>query len=239
MNEFNSPSETEHIDTPVPPAREGRGIRYQLIERKYIFGLTAPWLLGCGALLIVVGLYLFSDSQPSKPTVNDLAGFDDSANNVVAQPTTQPNTLPPAPVQSAGDAGNIREDVANMVNGVKDYAEANRTAIKQLSDTVKTLSQQVVNEQQEIGQYQAQIQSLNARIADLETQRVNGVAPRSAPRRSPTAGMHVNAIEDNMAWVMWNGKTWAVKEGDRLGNVTVTGIDAADRQVLTSAGVIR
>lgn len=239
MNEFNPSSspETEHLDPPVPPHREHGGARYLLLERKYAFGLTAPWLLGCGVLLIAVALYLFGNAQPAKPSVNDLAGFDDASNAAPAPSVTPQNALPSAPVQ-AGD-GQIREDVANMVNGVRDYAQANRTAIKQLSDAVKVLSQQVANDQQVVGQYQTQIQTLNTRIADLETQRVNGAAPRGKAHRSPTAGMHLSSVEDGMAWVLWNGKTWAVKEGDRLGNVTVTGIDAPERQVFTTAGVIR
>lgn len=239
MNEFNPSSspETDHVEPPVPPHREQGGARYQLLERKYAFGLTAPWLLGCGGLLIVVALYLFGNAQPARPTVNDLAGFDESSN--AAPSVTPQNALPSAPAQAVGDDGQIREDVANMVNGVRDYAQANRTAIKQLSDAVKVLSQQVASDQQVVGQYQTQIQSLNARLADLETQRVNGAARPTPAHRSPTAGMHLSSVEDGMAWVLWNGKTWAVKEGDRLGNLTVTGIDAADRQVFTSAGVIR
>ena len=240
MKEFNASTspEMDDLDPPVPPHREHGGARYLLLERKYFFGLTAPWLLGCGVVLIVVALYLFGDARPAKPDVNDLAGFDDATNSAPAQPVTQTNALPNAPAPSTGDDGQIREDVVNMVSGVRDYAQANRTAISRLSDAVKVLSQQVASEQQVVGQYQTQIQSLNARIAELETRRVNDV-PRSSARRSPTAGMHLNAVEDGMAWVLWNGKTWAVKEGDTLGNVTVTGIDAPDRQVFTSAGVIR
>lgn len=241
MNEFNPSSspETDHVEPPVPPHREHGGARYLLLERKYAFGLTAPWLLGCGVMLIVVALYLFDSAQPAKPTVNDLAGFDDASNVSPAQPATPQNALPSAPAPAAGDVGQIRQDVANMVNGVRDYAQANRTAITQLSDAVKVLSQQVASDQQVVGQYQTQIQSLNARLADLETQRVNGAARPTPAHRSPTAGMHLSSVEDGMAWVLWNGKTWAVKEGDRLGNLTVTGIDAPDRQVFTSAGVIR
>ena len=239
MNEFNPSSspETDHVEPPVPPHREQGGARYLLLERKYAFGLTAPWLLGCGVLLIAVALYLFGNAQPAKPTVNDLAGFDETSNAAPAPSVTPHYALPSAPAQ-AGD-GKIREDVANMVNGVRDYAQANRTAITHLSDAVKVLSQQVASDQQVVGQYQTQIQSLNARLADLETQRVNGAAMRTPAHHSPTAGMHLSSVEDGMAWVLWNGKTWAVKEGDRLGNVTVTGIDAPDRQVFTSAGVIR
>jgi len=239
MNEFNPSSshETDPVDPPVPPHREQGGARYLLLERKYAFGLTAPWLLGCGVVLIAMALYLFGNAQPAKPSVNDLAGFDDQTAAVPAPSVTPQNALPSAPVR-AGD-GQMREDVANMVNGVRDYAQANRTAITRLSDAVKVLSQQVASEQQVVGQYQTQIQSLNERIADLEAQRVNGAAMRPPARRSPTAGMHLNAVENGMAWVLWNRKTWAVKEGDRLGNVTVTGIDAENRQVFTSAGVIR
>jgi intracellular multiplication protein IcmG len=42
--------------------------------------------------------------------------------------------------QPASD--NVKQEVATMVNGVKTYAETNRTAIQRLAGTVKTLQQQ-------------------------------------------------------------------------------------------------
>lgn len=243
MNEFkDSPSQlSDDIDVPVPQHRENSGVRYLLLERKYFLGLTGPWLLGFGVLLIVMAWYLIGSTQPAKQNVNDLAGFDNTTSSAPASPAsqTQSNTLPNAPAQSSGGDAQIRDDVAKMVNGVRDYSQANRTAIQRLSDAVKALSQEVANQQQITGQYQTQIASLNARIAELEANRVNGVTPHRITHRSPTSGMRLNAVEDGMAWILWNGKTWAVKEGDQLGNVTVTQIDAPDRQVFTSAGVIR
>ena len=42
-----------------------------------------------------------------------------------------------------------------------------------------------------------------------------------------------------MAWIKWQGSTWAVREGDALGNVTIRRIDPASRTVVTSGGSLR
>ncbi|RMT69104.1 TraP protein, partial [Pseudomonas syringae pv. theae] len=49
----------------------------------------------------------------------------------------------------------------------------------------------------------------------------------------------VQAIQNGMAWVYWQDKTWAVSPGEKLGQVTVTGINPQAREVLTSAGTIK
>ncbi|MFP1453779.1 hypothetical protein ACLB1N_35465 [Escherichia coli] len=37
----------------------------------------------------------------------------------------------------------------------------------------------------------------------------------------------------------WQGSAWAVREGDSLGNITITRIDPSSRAVITSAGTLR
>lgn len=242
MNEFN-PARQNDADVPeVPAARkanDGR-LRVLLLERKYIFGLTGPWLLGAAGLVVIMGLYLYGQMQPASPNINDLAGLQDSP----AQPVNQQVAALPPPQRGVtteidgGDA-QLRNDVVKMVEGVRNYSQTNRQAITQLSDALKTLSAQIAAQQQTINQDHEQIQSLNDQVSVLETQRFQASTQHSPVRRSPTAGMHISSIEDGMAWVAWQGKTWAVKEGDTLGPVSITQIDAPDRQVFTSAGVIR
>ncbi|WP_180269772.1 conjugal transfer protein TraP, partial [Erwinia amylovora] len=58
-------------------------------------------------------------------------------------------------------------------------------------------------------------------------------------RRSALSGMRLESVQDGMAWVSWQGRTWAVQSGDSLGGITVRDISTADRSVTTSAGVLR
>ena len=128
-----------------------------------------------------------------------------------------------------------------MVNGVKTYAEANRTAIQRLSDTVKTLQQQAATAQQLQSQYREEINILKSRVATLEVEKVNTATSAPHRQRLLTSGMKVSSVQDGAAWIFWKNKTWAVREGDTLadGKVSIIRIDSANRQVFTTEGVIR
>ena len=56
---------------------------------------------------------------------------------------------------------------------------------------------------------------------------------------SPLQGMKIMSVEKGMAWIRWQGSAWAVREGDSLGNITITRIDPSSRAVITSAGTLR
>ncbi|WP_241647602.1 MULTISPECIES: conjugal transfer protein TraP [Rosenbergiella] len=234
MNEFEQSPSSDGPTLPSPQHKPKKDIKYLMTEKQYFMGLTGVWLAGIAVVLCIFAFYLLSSNQPSSPDVNDLAGLQDTQVDTPAQAN---QNLPQS--QPTVDDSQVRNEVAQMVNGVKEYSQTNRQAIERLSQTVQTLSSQVVSAQQMTQQYQEQINSLNSRIAELETNRVNGYAPRQVARHSPTASMHVSAIDNGMAWILWSGKTWAVKEGDSLGRLTVTQIDAPNRQVFTTAGVIR
>ena len=51
--------------------------------------------------------------------------------------------------------------------------------------------------------------------------------------------MRVEAVQNGMAWLFWQDRTWAVKVGDQVGQVTITRIDAQAREVHTSAGTLK
>ncbi|QIQ85219.1 hypothetical protein GSR05_29940 (plasmid) [Klebsiella pneumoniae] len=88
--------------------------------------------------------YLFGTTTPSsQDELNAAAGFEN-----VPPAASQPDNRSLSSTLSPPASDNVKEEVATMVNGVKTYAEANRTAIQRLSDTVKTLQQQAATTQQ-------------------------------------------------------------------------------------------
>lgn len=244
MQEFNTPSsaQPEELDTPVARPTPSPGIKHYLLEKKYFAGLSAPWI--AGIIIVLAGAFWYITSSGSSPgqDVNSAAGFDDDMTQ--AQPATpQPvRTMSAAP---DGDESQLKNDVAHMVNGVRDYAQANRQAIQRLSETVKAQQQQIQQlqrEGQQISQYQSEVEMLKSRLATLETERVNGTPSGSSKtQRSLISGMHLNSIQEGAAWIFWNGSTWSVREGDTLakGKVSIIRIDAENRQVFTSAGIVR
>lgn len=99
----------------------------------------------------------------------------------------------------------------------------------------------------------ARLRALESQIATLQAQRVPPAAKalpvtHAAPRRSASArhrsssalkGAKVLSIYPGLAWVRWKGSTWALHPGDTLGTATVTAVDTAKREVVTTAGVLR
>ncbi|ENO7270625.1 conjugal transfer protein TraP, partial [Escherichia coli] len=65
----------------------------------------------------------------------------------------------------------------------------------------------------------------------------NGQSTKTPPSR--LQGMQIMSVEKGMAWIRWQGSAWAVREGDRLGNITITRIEPSSRSVITSAGTLR
>ena len=239
MSEFSTnptvSAPSEAPPTPTMPARPG------LMQRKLLFGLTLPWLAGAVLALGLFAAYLFA------PDLNGGDGGSAATQDTFSEAEYGQSTAPVAlaAVEPAGgaDAVQLQNDVATMVGGVRSFAETNRTAISRLADTVKTQSTALATMKQQMADLQAQNNQLLVRLSVLEAKPVavvSQVNDRVAPRsRSALAGMRLDAVQNGMAWVYWQGKTWAVKAGDRLGRVTITGIDAQAREVSTSAGVLK
>ena len=239
MSEFSTaPTVTTPSEAPPThpmPAKPG------LMQRKLLFGLTLPWLAGAVLALGLFAAYLFA------PDLNGGDGGSAATQDTFSEAEYGQSTAPVAlaAVEPAGgaDAVQLQNDVATMVGGVRSFAETNRTAISRLADTVKTQSTALAAMKQQMADLQAQNNQLLFRLSVLEAKPVavvSQVNDRVAPRsRSALAGMRLDAVQNGMAWVYWQGKTWAVKAGDRLGRVTITGIDAQAREVSTSAGVLK
>lgn len=226
MSEFSPQAEPEPI---VPPAsRRSSRPASEWLTKPVLLGQSAPWLALYAVILIGVGWYLFAPE--SSPSTNRLAFAEQDM--VANQP------MMPMPRSEAGTA-QIQEQVVTMVTGVRTYAEANRDAITKLAATVKSLTESQAALKQQISELQAHNALLSARPAARPVNRTTQSRPnKAADTPSPLAGMQVSAIQNGMAWVTWQDKTWAVQVGDTLGPVTVTGIDAKARRVRTSAGAL-
>lgn len=243
MSEFSPASGPKIAAVERPPVSQASG--QKAWERPLLMGLSLPWLVGVVLVLVLAGWYLFAPEKTT--TANRLAFQEDMeqqaapAEGMLKAPVF---AAPAASADSGAGLASFKNEVAAMVGGVRTYAEVNRSAIQRLADTVKAQSaaQQVL--QQKLDEAQAQNSLLSARLSFLEgrpgamttTQRVSKPATKA---RSPLADMHVQALQNGMAWVYWQDKTWAVKAGDQLGQVTVNSIDAQAREVLTSAGTLK
>ncbi|WP_276740417.1 conjugal transfer protein TraP [Pantoea septica] len=251
MNEFEpQPAEIAPVTptAPPPPKKES------LLTRKIWLGQSLPWL-AVGALLIAAaGWYLLWPSS-SVPDAGELAFGQPAGLSAVQQaPATVPAPAAPVPLQTGGlsvpdgtlsgasAAGSVPEEVVKLIREGRDFEAANREAITRLSDTVRaqtralaTLQQQMDNITQENSRLANQLAVLAARPAEPAGQ----AAGARRTTRSAIAGMRLESLQDGMAWISWQGRTYAVQSGDSLGGLIVRDVNVSDRSVTTSAGVLR
>ncbi|WP_438429939.1 conjugal transfer protein TraP [Escherichia coli] len=64
-------------------------------------------------------------------------------------------------------------------------------------------------------------------------------APRAGRNASPLSGVKIDSLYPGLAWVTWQGSSWALRPGDQFAGTTILSIDEQKREIVTSAGVIR
>lgn len=245
MSEFESlPAETPTPIAPPPPSRPPQG----LLTRPLVAGLSLPWLAGIMIALAGSGWYLFWPAAPASDA-SQLA-FGQPAGFSAVQPAqvrVQTGGLSvPATAANADVApvSSVPEEVVKMIREGRDYEAANREAISRLSDTVRAQSVALADLQKQLTQRGAENAAMSNKLTVLEARQSSPVAQdgktvRHTARRSALSGMQLESVQDGMAWVSWQGRTWAVQPGQRLGGVTIVDVNAGNREVVTSSGVLR
>ncbi len=248
MNEFNpEPAIIEPIAPSAPPPAAKKE---SLLTRPLFLGYSLPWLAGIGLVLGSLAWFLFWPSTASQDASQRAFG-QDAGLVAVQPPSAAPAASAPAGLQTGGlsvpatmsTTGNVPDDVVALIREGREFEAANREAIKRLSDTVRAQTNALTALQQQVDA----VVKENARLANqLIVKTVQPAAEVTSHTvagrkgvRSALAGMRLESLQDGMAWVSWQGKTWAVQPGDSLGGVTVRDVNTEERSVTTSAGVLR
>lgn len=248
MTEFDTqPEVTAPVSTAAPPPAPQQ---QSFLTRPVFLGYSLPWLLAIVVGMGVLAWVLFWPSSSSQDASQRAFGQD--AGLVAAQ---QPAAAPVAsvPLQTGGlsvpvtagtnGAGaSTPGDLDAQIRESREFEKANREAISRLSDTVKAQTKALAALQQQLDEVAKENARLGNLVTVLAVRPVTDAPGHSAGRktsRSPIAGMRLEGLQDGMAWVSWQGRTWAVQPGDSLGGVTVRDINASERSVTTSAGVLR
>nr|WP_255610418.1 conjugal transfer protein TraP [Pantoea sp. DY-17] len=220
------------------------------MTRPLVLGYSLPWLAGIGLVLGGIAWYVFLPSGFSQDASQRAFGQD--AGLEAVQPASAASA--PAPLQTGGlsvpaaalsvaePAGSVPDDVVKLIREGREFEAANREAITRLSDTVRAQTKALATLQQQL----AGIAQENARLGNQLTvlaarpySEAGGHAAGKRATRSALTGMRLESLQEGMAWVSWQGKTWAVQAGDTLGGVTVRDVNASEGSVITSAGVLR
>lgn len=246
MNEFDpQPAESAPV-TPVASVPTAK--KQTLLTRPLFLGQSLPWLAGIVLVLGGLAWFLFWPTSFSQEASQRAFGQDAGLEAVqspaasAAAPLQTGGLSVPTTVNTAPAGSSVPDELVSIIREGRDFEAANREAITRLSDTVRAQTKALAALQQQLDGMAQE----NVRLGNLVT--VLAVRPGADPTRPATghkvtrsalAGMRLESLQEGMAWVSWQGRTYAVQPGDSLGGVTVRDISSADRSVITSAGVLR
>lgn len=223
-------------------------------QRPLFLGLSLP-IIG-GILLAIVALVV--TSLPSSPPADNgltlIPAETTAADTALRTAHTQPramtmdNNQPGEAVPPTG--GTDRQALTRALKEEMDQrTDALQSQITKLSGGVAGLSDALRKDEDALRNLMTRVQALEAAArqtamaprAAAQPAQTTDTAPasRRTTARSAVSGMRIVSMDSGMAWIRWKDSTWSVRQGDRLGSVTITGIDPAERTVTTTGGVIR
>ena len=220
-------------------------------KREILFGYSLPWILGGALLLAAGGWFIFGTSHGSSGKTPSDADFGE-VENTLTQPRIDVNhdVSPGTPAAgSSAASAPASTDTLEMMKDIRDELNEREgrinASIRVLQNSISQLSDAIKRDEAYAVDTRNQLMAINEKLVRSEsrpgptpgTTVKTGTAKRKTT--SPVAGMHIVSLENGMAWIKWQGSTWAVREGDQLGNVTIGRIDPATRSIATTGGVLR
>ena len=214
------------------------------LKRQHM-GYSLPVWAGCVLIILAAVWYKFLRT-PSEPPADAGFAVTPPAAESWAEPmpmteTGSGNTMSVPPVTPQADMQQLARDLKAELDR---RDEEIRRTLTMLKDSITTLSNAI---QKDEAWAQETRQLLEETRKQVHTPQMQGALPvptgnNRQPAKtlpSPLQGMKIMSVEKGMAWIRWQGSAWAVREGDSLGNITITRIDPSSRAVITSAGTLR
>ncbi|EAA5258701.1 hypothetical protein DP804_19765 [Salmonella enterica subsp. enterica] len=222
-------AETEHEEHhDAPPVRRWLGL--QLKE----------WAIM--AVAGVIGIIYFvatSSDTPGARSGQFVQAGSAPPPDTPAQPAESlaPQTLNSTP----GELETLKNTFSHILTVQGQYSQQNREAITALSRRLDSDENRIRTLEQQVATISAGEEALKHIAAQKPAAPAAPVTRRTShARRGPSiTGMHINTLYPGMVWMDWNGSTWSLREGDELHGVRIEHIDVDQRQVVTSAGIVR
>lgn len=221
-------------------------------KREILFGYSLPWILGGVLLLAAGGWFIFGTSHGDGTNKPSDAEFSE-VENTLGQSTgdvphrespvmTSSSTVPTlSPASDPADNLEMMKDIRDELNAREERINASiqvlQKSINQLSDAIKRDEAYAVETRNQVVAITEKMAGLETRHESTPVRNAKAAITKRKPS-SPVAGMTVVSLENGMAWIKWQGSTWAVREGDQLGKVTINRIDPATRSISTTGGVL-
>ncbi len=119
-----------------------------------------------------------------------------------------------------------------------------QATLNMLHDSINKLGEAIKKDEEYAQETRRQLDDIRSHLNGMMTQKSvteSSSTPHPAKKKTSSVlnGMKIMSMETGMAWIRWQGSTWAVREGQTLGNVVIQRIDPTTRTIITSAGTLR
>ncbi|WP_407862038.1 conjugal transfer protein TraP [Escherichia coli] len=195
------------------------------------FWKKLPFQLGAVAVVCVLFVgYRISGNTPSS---------GEKAQFVSQETVTQSGeAMSPEPVRPLPAEQPLPDDETDALNDtlatLRIHGEKTREGLTALARRLDTLESRI----NELQKHTVPVPTATA-PSPQPTTTTTRKAPRTARSASPLSGVKINSLYPGLAWVTWQGSSWALRPGDQFAGTTILSIDEQKREIVTSAGVIR
>ncbi|MBC0550011.1 conjugal transfer protein TraP [Escherichia coli] len=186
-----------------------------------------------GAVAVVGVLFVGYRISGNTPSSGEKAQFVSQEEVTQSREAASPEPVRPLPAEQP-----LPDDETDALNdtlaALRIHGEKTREGLTALARRLDTLESRI----NELQKHTVPVPTATA-PSPQPTTTTTRKAPRTARTASPLSGVKINSLYPGLAWVTWQGSSWALRPGDQFAGTTILSIDEQKREIVTSAGVIR
>lgn len=186
-----------------------------------------------GAVAVVCVLFISCRISGNTPSSGEKAQFVSQEEVTQSREAASPEPVRPLPAEQP-----LPDDETDALNdtlaALRIHGEKTREGLTALARRLDTLESRI----NELQKHTVPVPTATAPSPQPTTTTARK-APRTARSASPLSGVKINSLYPGLAWVTWQGSSWALRPGDQFAGTTILSIDEQKREIVTSAGVIR
>lgn len=194
------------------------------------FWKKLPFQLGAAALVCV--LFISCRISGNTPSSGEKAQFVSQEEVTQSREAASPEPVRPLPAEQP-----LPDDETDALNdtlaALRIHGEKTREGLTALARRLDTLESRISELQKHT------VTAPAATAPSPQPTTPTRKAPRAGRNASQLSGVKIDSLYPGLAWVTWQGSSWALRPGDQFAGTTILSIDEQKREIVTSAGVIR
>lgn len=185
-----------------------------------------------GAVAVVCVLFISCRISGNTPSSGEKAQFVSQEEVTQSREAASPEPVRPLPAEQP-----LPDDETDALNdtlaALRIHGEKTREGLTALARRLDTLESRISELQKHT------VPAPAATAPSPQPTTPTRKAPRAGRNASPLSGVKIDSLYPGLAWVTWQGSSWALRPGDQFAGTTILSIDEQKREIVTSAGVIR